>query len=235
VRDAEDMASRRTNSGSSAIAVVVEIGDRRVFASALDWPGWCRSAPDEAGALDALVTYAARYSAAARAAGVRFAARGSVVAESFEVVERLKGSATTDFGAPGAIAEADHRPMTSKEAERQAALVKGAWAVLDSVVREAPAALRKGPRGGGRDRDAMVDHVLGAEVIYARKLGDRGRQPAADDRAAVDAHRRAILEVVAAPSDGAGIGAKGWPVRYGARRIAWHVLDHAWEIEDKSA
>jgi len=25
-----------------------------------------------------------------------------------------------------------------------------------------------------------------------------------------------------------------WPARYAARRIVWHVLDHAWEIEDKS-
>ena len=24
-----------------------------------------------------------------------------------------------------------------------------------------------------------------------------------------------------------------WPVRYAIRRCAWHVLDHAWEIEDK--
>jgi hypothetical protein len=27
---------------------------------------------------------------------------------------------------------------------------------------------------------------------------------------------------------------KGWPLRYAARRIGWHVLDHLWEIEDKS-
>jgi hypothetical protein len=27
---------------------------------------------------------------------------------------------------------------------------------------------------------------------------------------------------------------KGWPPRYAARRIAWHALDHAWEIEDRS-
>jgi hypothetical protein len=26
----------------------------------------------------------------------------------------------------------------------------------------------------------------------------------------------------------------GRPPRYAIRRIAWHVLDHAWEIEDKS-
>jgi hypothetical protein len=25
-----------------------------------------------------------------------------------------------------------------------------------------------------------------------------------------------------------------WPPAYAARRIAWHALDHAWEIEDRS-
>jgi hypothetical protein len=24
-----------------------------------------------------------------------------------------------------------------------------------------------------------------------------------------------------------------WPPRYVVRRAAWHVLDHAWEIEDR--
>src|SRR5438067_302187 len=28
-------------------------------------------------------------------------------------------------------------------------------------------------------------------------------------------------------------GDRGWPVRYAARRMAWHVLDHAWEMEDR--
>jgi hypothetical protein len=27
---------------------------------------------------------------------------------------------------------------------------------------------------------------------------------------------------------------RGWPPRTAARRIAWHVLDHQWEIGDKS-
>ncbi len=232
VRDAEDM-SPSTN--RSPIAVVVESGDRRVFASALDWPGWCRCAKDEAGALEALAAYASRYSAAPRAAGVKFPASGSVGADSFQVIERLPGSATTDFGAPGAIADADRRPLTAKEATRQADLVNGAWVVLDAVVQRAPALLRKGPRGGGRDRDAVVDHVLGAEVIYARKIGWRGKPPAGNDRPAVEAHRQAILDALRAASVGAAAGDTGWPVRYAARRIAWHVLDHAWEIEDKSA
>lgn len=30
-------------------------------------------------------------------------------------------------------------------------------------------------------------------------------------------------------------GGKIWPARYFVRRVGWHVLDHAWEIEDRLA
>jgi hypothetical protein len=106
--------------------------------------------------------------------------------------------------------------------------------VLDRVAASAPAELRKGPRGGGRDRDKIVDHVVGAEAAYARKLGIKHRQPAHDDTAGIDALRADILSVLRAPSDGEPPVPKGWLPRYAARRIAWHVLDHAWEIEDRS-
>jgi len=42
------------------IRVVVEGGAKRVFASAVDWPGWARSGRDEAAALEALLAYAPR-------------------------------------------------------------------------------------------------------------------------------------------------------------------------------
>ncbi len=202
-----------------------------MFAGALDWPGWCRSGKSEEAALDALTAYADRYAPVAAEAGVTFPADA---AERLEVMERLVGGATTDFGAPQAIAEADRRPLSEDEARRHAALVEASWAVFDGIVATAPATLPKGPRGGGRDRDAIVDHVLGAEASYARTLGVRHRQPARDDTAAVTALREAIAAALRAPSTGEPLTPKGWPPRYAARRIAWHVLDHAWEIEDKS-
>src|SRR6266545_4463844 len=200
--------TRRTRS----TAVGVELGHKRVFACALDWPGWCRSGKSEELALEALAAYAPRYAVVAEQAGMELPAR---VGDSFEVVERGQGSGATDFGVPHEV-------------------VAAAWAVLDRVVAGAPAELRKGPRGGGRDRDKIVDHVLGAEVAYARKLGIKHPQPARDDRAAIEAIREEILAVLRAPSDGAPPVPKGWPPRYAARRIAWHALDHAWEIEDRS-
>jgi len=92
----------------------------------------------------------------------------------------------------------------------------------------APAELRKGPRGGGRDRDKIVDHVNGADVAYARMIGLRFKET--DDVAAL---RGAVLDTLRAARAPAPEQAKAWPYRYAARRIAWHALDHAWEIEDR--
>ncbi len=210
-----------------ATRVYLEVGQRRAFASAADWPGWTRSGKDENAAMEALAAAAPRYASVPKAARIAFAPGAG-----FDVVERLPGDATTDFGAPSAIARAELKRLTKKDAGRLSALVSASWTVLDRVVEDAPASLRKGPRGGGRDRDAVVEHVLGAETAYARKLGLRLKQPAAGDAAAVRDHRNAIVAGLRAGTRGVTDG--GWPARYAARRIAWHALDHAWEIEDRS-
>ena len=81
----------------------------------------------------------------------------------------------------------------------------------------------------------MLRHVVGAEAAYGRSIGVRHREPELGDEAAIAAMRAEIVEVLSQPSSGQPIGgAKGWPARYAARRIVWHVLDHAWEIQDKS-
>ena len=206
-----------------AIRVCVEQGDRLVFASALDWPGWCRPGRSEQQALEALAAYAGRYCAVLRAAALGFEPEST----EFDVLERAPGNATTDFGAPAIISEAEREPLDAAAAARLAAVVAGCWPFFDRVTSDAPALLRKGPRGGGRDRDEIVDHVAAAELAYARKLGIRNVPDAG-------ACRVAIVEVLAAPCEGSAADAKGWPPRYGARRIGWHVLDHAWEIEDRS-
>ena len=223
-------AVARRSDGEAPTAVYIESGAKRAFACALEWPGWCRSGKNEAQALEALAAAAPRYAVVAAAAGLPFPNSAS---NAFDVVERLPGSAGTDFGVPGEIASQDTEPLTGQEAERLAGLVAASWRVFDQVVGGAPAELRKGPRGGGRDRDAIVAHVLGAEAAYARKLGIRLSPPPPEDLAAISALRTAIVEALAAPSNGAASVERGWPQRYAARRIAWHVLDHAWEIEDR--
>ena len=211
--------------------VYLEVGTKRVFACAVDWPGWCRPGRDEDVALAALADYAQRYARVAAAAGIPF---DDSAADELEVVEKVPGDTTTNFGAPGTVPVIDAEPMTADQARRQAALVAGAWSVLDAVAAGAPTQLRKGPRGGGRNRDPMLEHVLGAEASYARKLGVKHGQPAIDDTAAIKALRSDVTDVLQAARAGAPVVARGWPPRYAARRIAWHVLDHAWEIEDKS-
>ena len=208
--------------------VYLEIGAKKVFASSLDWPGWCRAAKTEEDALDALEAYIPRYRVVAEEAGLRFP---STAGRSFDVVERVKGNATTEFGAPGVPCGQDEATLTPAKAKRYASLVRASWTVLDRVAAASPESLRKGPRGGGRDRDKMLQHVLGAEAAYARTIGVRHKEPQLGDDAAIAALRDEIEDALLHPRPVTG---KGWPPRYAARRIAWHVLDHAWEIEDRS-
>jgi len=218
---------------AKAIPVYVEAGDKKVFACSIDFPGWCRSAKTEELALEALAAYAPRYAEVAERAKAAFPAPARA-GERFEVVERIKGKGATDFGVPHEIPEADAEPLTARQATRQVELMRAAWAVLDNIAKASPAELRKGPRGGGRDRDKMLDHVLGAEAGYARKLGIKHPQPEVGDTRAIKALRDELAETLRVASDGSPLVANGWPPRYAIRRIAWHVLDHAWEMQDRA-
>ena len=215
---------------AAPIGVYLEEGQKRVFASAAAWPGWTRPGKTEALALQALQAYGPRYAAVARAAGQRFPDG----AWEFAVSERLPGSATTDFGAPGSRADAEMAALGAAEAARLAELLEAAWTVFDEVVRAAPAELRKGPRGGGRDRDKIVAHVVSTEPIYAAKLGLKEREPDPGDTRAITEMRARILQAVRGATGPRDAESKGWPPRYVVRRTAWHALDHAWEIEDRS-
>ena len=135
----------------------LEAGKRRVFACAKEWPGWCRPGRDEESALAALAAYAPRYAGVCARASVPFGA-GSAAA-GFEVVERVTGSATTDFGALDVAPALDGEPGTAQQAEQLVTLIETAWDLFEQTAAGAPAVLRKGPRGGGRDRDAIVAHV----------------------------------------------------------------------------
>jgi|RhiMetdeSRZDD1v2_1073273.scaffolds.fasta_scaffold457849_2 hypothetical protein len=217
---------------ATAIPIYLERGDKKVFACSIDFPGWCRSGKTDEEAMDALAAYAPRYAEVARRAKVAFPAPAKA-GERFEVVERVKGKGATDFGIPHEVTRADAEPLTARQAARQVELMRAAWAVLDAVAKASPAELRKGPRGGGRDRDKMLDHVLGAEAAYAHKLGVKHPQPDLGDRKAIKGLRDDLAEVLGGASDGSPPVPNGWPPRYALRRITWHVLDHAWEMEDR--
>lgn len=209
------------------IRVLVEATPKRAFASALDWPGLSRGGRDENAALEALSSKLPRYAPIAESAGQPFPLEDVTL----EVVERVPGNGASDYGIPAIVAPSDHEPTDRAEAERMALLVEAAWAAFDRIAAEAPEALRKGPRGGGRDRTAIEEHVNGADTGYAAAIG---RKHQATDRGAIGEMRADMLEVLRQPSDGSPIAGKKWPPRYAARRIAWHALDHAWEIEDRT-
>ncbi|MEP7059105.1 MAG: hypothetical protein ABI828_00115 [Actinomycetota bacterium] len=220
--------------------IYLEAGDRRVFAGAIAWPGWCRTARDETGAIEALLSYGPRYAGVMSGSGVRPAFAPPKRASSFTVRERLTGDSTTDFGAPSIAPSGDASAMRPPELRRLQAVLRATWDALDRATETAAGVtLARGPRGGGRDLDGILAHVAGAESSYARKIAVRSPDVTADPRASYPALREAVLEGLARavteglPATGPRGGAM-WSARYFVRRAAWHVLDHAWEIEDRS-
>jgi hypothetical protein len=219
-------------------AVYLEVGRKKIFAGALDWPGWCRSGRDEAAALAALVAYAPRYAKIFARTPIDFVPPDDPAA--LAIVERLAGTSTTDFGAPEVAPARDAEPFDEAARERAEAILVAIWRAFDRVVKAAEGKeLRKGPRGGGRDRDGVVRHVLGADAAYLRRLAQPFRQ---DDEAPLEEELRRTREAIRAALD-AGVrgeiprqGPRGgtlWTPRFFVRRVAWHIVDHLWEIEDR--
>lgn len=197
-----------------ATRVYYEQGTTSVFAAAIDWPGWCRRAKTTDLALESLLAYQDRYAAILSM---------PFKPGEFDVVGIVPGNATTDFGAPSVATPWDAEPLTGRDLKRQVQVLLDAWQYFDGVVASAPPLLAKGPRGGGRDRDDVVAHVREAERHYGSKVGVR-----IAPRTPWDEQRDAIALTLRA---GSLVGS--WPSRYSLRRVTWHVVDHAWEIEDK--
>ncbi len=221
-----------------AVRVVLEVAPKRSFASAIDWPGWSRGGRTEDEALDALLAYAPRYAAVARRAKVAF--RPPATTRGLEVVQRITGDGGTEFGVPGKPAEAEDGPISPAELKRLLKLLSASWSVFDAATRKAVGVeLTKGPRGGGRELPNIIDHVREAEVAYLGQLGSRPPEMADEASRSILRLRRTFADALTAVATGKPIKdprntRKPWMPRYAARRSAWHVLDHAWEIQDRS-
>jgi hypothetical protein len=220
------------------IDVYVETGKTRTFAIALDWPGWCRSGRDETSALQTLSDYGARYAEVLGTTGLGFHAPSE--ASTFEVVERQTGNASTDFGAPNLTVAWDSKLVDEAELERWQILLQACWVAFNSAVQKADGhELRKGPRGGGRDLAKIIEHVRDVNASYLSSLGGKVKLNDQDKPIhALAPIREAILATLTAavhgeiPTQGPRGGLR-WTPRYFVRRLAWHELDHAWEIEDR--
>ena len=125
------------------------------------------------------------------------------------------------------------RPIDAVTAQRNVALLCASWDILQEVVAASPVELRKGPRGGGRDRDEIWRHVIEAERAYARKIGVRHKPFEVNDKSALKAMRDEIVAVLSKPSTGEPLVSGGWNASYVVRRMIWHVIDHIWEVEDR--
>lgn len=218
---------------SEPLRVILEIGKKRkVVAGALDWPGLDRWGTSEDDALGKLTSYLPRYAGVAERAGM--ATEFATAADS-AVVERVAGSTSTDFwGIAHVPSEIEREVLSPADLERRLALLVACWAYFDAVVGGIGAELRPGPRGGGRSRDQIVRHVYATEPDqFSRKVEVRTPREVVLTPQGLAAHRRAYLDAIRA-YNGGGRPARTWPIQFLVRRTAHHVMDHAWEIEDRS-
>jgi hypothetical protein len=211
------------------IRVVLEVAKKKSFASAIDWPGWSRPAKTPEAALQTLAGYADRYAVVAALVGFPSSAVTDV---TFDVVDTLPGTVTTEFGAPDVPSELETAPMDDTDWERQIALLQASWAHFDEIGARVSEELQKGPRGGGRNRSRILDHVFESERAYVRNLGVRTPKGAMSTPEGLVEHREAVVHAIR-QHNARGEPARKWPLRYFVRRATWHVLDHAWEMEDK--
>jgi hypothetical protein len=212
--------------------VILEIGKKRkVVAGAVDWPGLDRSGKSEQAALDTLTDYRDRYAPIAERAGLGDAFKR---AGPNEVVERVPGQSSTDFwGVAHVPSEFERDILSAKELERRLTLLQASWDHFDSVAARVPEELRKGPRGGGRSRDQIIVHVYASERHnFWRKVAIREDDEGRITREELATYRRQFLDAIRA-YNAEGKPARSYPIQFLIRRSAQHVLDHAWEMEDR--
>jgi len=191
---------------------------------------------DETTALQALFQYGPRYGRVLRSTRLGFQVPKDI--SEFVVVERLKGNATTDFGAPDAPPASDRQPLDDSDLRYFQSLLKACWRAFDAATEMAEGkSLRSGPRGGGRSLDGIIKHVLGAEAAYLSQLGGKVTKTESA-RLSPELVRQTILKTLRASAQGeideyGPRGGKRWSPRYFVRRDAWHILDHTWEVEDR--
>lgn len=216
------------------INAYLETGSKRSMVTAVDWPGWCRGARSDKEAIQALVDYGKRYKRALYGLHIAFIAPRDV--DEVHIVQHLTGDANTDYGVPGKLPSLDDTPVDDAELSRLQSIVRACIRAFDRAVAGARGkVLSKGPRGGGRDLDEIVQHVYEGQRVYLSRCSIKLSAPEA---ANPDILWPAVLDALAASAHGLlpTAGPRGgamWKPRYFTHRAAWHILDHAWEIEDR--
>lgn len=213
--------------------VITEIGKggRRVVAGAMDWPGLDRWAKSEEEALARLASYVPRYAGVAKRAGLadELASQTNV-----EIVERVPGSTSTDYwGIAHVPSQVEREVLPANALDRRLALLQACWGYFDDVAANVSSELRAGPRGGGWTRHELIRHVLLNEPEqFTRKVEVRTPREMMLTPDGLAAHRDACLDAIRTYNS-EGRAARTWPIQFLVRRIAHHVMDHAWEMEDR--
>lgn len=218
---------------TNSMRVILEIGSkgRRVVAGAMDWPGLDRWGKDEDDALEKLSAYQSRYAGVAGRAGLADAFGAQ---RELTVVEHTPGSSSTDFwGIAHVPSEIEREVLSTAELDRRLQLLEAGWAYFDAVAASVSAELRPGARSAGRSRDQIIRHVYGTEPEnFSRKVEVRTPLEVVLTPDGLTTHRREYLEAVRSYS-AEGKPARTWPIQFLIRRTAHHVMDHAWEMEDR--
>ena len=217
------------------VRTVIERGPKgkKSAAFSLDWAGWERGAKSPELALEALESYRERYRQVASLAGM---ARDFDAVGPLEIVEDRIGPGSTDFwGISFAPSSTEQGPMTDADLERAIALLRACWAFFDGVAARVSPELRKGPRGGGRDRDLIIRHVIRNESEeFAKRVGLRIPEEGALTPDALRQFREDYVAAIRAYNAGqVERPMRSWTLPYLIRHSAYHTLDHAWEMEDK--
>ena len=217
------------------VRTVIERGpkDKRAVAFGIDWPGWSRGAKTAELAWETLESYRERYRPVADLAGLaaEFDAAGPLA-----IVEEKVGTGSTDFwGISFSPSAAEHGPMTEAELERGITLLRACWAFFDGVAARVSSEMRKGPRGGGRDRDRIIRHTIRTESEdFAKQVGLRIPEEAALIPDGLRKHREAYVAAMRGYNAGeVSRRMRSWTLPFLIRHSAYHTLDHAWEMEDK--
>ena len=217
------------------VRTVVERGPKgkRSVAFSIDWPGWSRGSKTSELALETLEAYRERYRPVMSLAGM---AREFDAAGPLEIVEDRVGTGSTDFwGISFSPCSAEQGPMTDAELERRITILRACWTYFDGVAARVSPEMRKGPRGGGRDRDRIIRHTIRTESEdFAKQVGLRIPEGAALTPDGLRSHRETYVAAMRAYNAGeVKRRMRSWTLPYLIRHSAYHTLDHAWEMEDK--
>jgi len=218
--------------GLTRLRVILEVGKkRRVVAGAMDWPGVDRWGSSEDDALAKLSAYLPRYAGVAERAGMatEFAGARDVV-----VVEQVPGSSSTDFwGIAHVPSEIEREVLSQADLARRLELLRACWAYFDDAAERVSEELRPQPRGGGRSRAEIIRHVYANEPEqFSRKVEVRTPLEVVLTGQGLATHRQEYLDAIGA-YNAEGKAARTWPIQFLIRRTAHHVMDHAWELEDR--